>query len=56
VQEKHRANDIGVKTGRGFYDWRGFDPAYRGKASALLTKLLDLLARERPAGPPLARD
>ena len=56
VQKKHRANDIGVKTGRGFYDWRGFDPAYRGKASALLTKLLDLLARERPAGPPLAGD
>ena len=56
VQEKHRRNDIGVKTGRGFYDWRGFDPGYRGKASALLTKLLDLLARERPAGPPLAKD
>jgi 3-hydroxybutyryl-CoA dehydrogenase len=54
VQGKHRANDIGVKTGVGFYDWRGFDPAYRGKTSALLSKVLELLARERPAGPPLA--
>lgn len=55
VQGKHRANQIGVKTGVGFYDWRGFDPAYRGKASALLSKLLELLARERPSGPPLAK-
>ena len=56
VQRKHRENRIGVKTGSGFYDWRGFDPQYRGKASALLSRLLDLLARERPAGPPLAKD
>lgn len=56
VQEKHRLNEIGVKTGRGFYDWRGFDPGYRSKASALLAKLLDLLARERPAGPPPVKD
>lgn len=56
VQDKRRRNDIGVKTGVGFYDWRGFDPDYRGKASALLGKVLALLGRERPAGPPLARD
>jgi 3-hydroxybutyryl-CoA dehydrogenase len=56
VQAKRRADEIGVKTGRGFYDWRGFDPGYRAKANALLARLLDLLSRERPAGPPLARD
>jgi len=56
VQDKHRRNDIGVKTGVGFYDWRGFDPAYRAKATTLLGKVLELLGRERAAGPPLARD
>lgn len=56
VQNKHREKRIGVKTGVGFYDWRGFDPDYRAKANALLSKVLDLLARERPAGPPLAKD
>lgn len=56
VQRMHREGRIGVKTGTGFYDWRGFDPGYRAKANALLSKLLELLARERPAGPPLAKD
>jgi 3-hydroxybutyryl-CoA dehydrogenase len=56
VQDKRRRGRIGVKTGVGFYDWRGFDPAYRAKASALLGKVLELLGRERPASPPLAKD
>lgn len=57
VQDKARDNRLGVKTGTGFYDWRNIDvDAYRGQAAALLTKIIDLADRQRPAPPPLAAD
>lgn len=47
VQDKFRAGDLGVKTGRGFYDWRGRDvPAHQAKTRARLNRLLALLAEE----------
>lgn len=57
VQDKYANDRLGVKTGTGFYDWRDIDTAdYRGKASALLAKMLGMLASERQPGPPLAPD
>ena len=47
VQEKYRAGDLGVKTGKGFYDWRNRDvPAYQAKTRAKLQRLLKILAEE----------
>ena len=47
VQEKYRAGDLGVKTGKGFYDWRDRDvPAYQAKTRAKLQRLLKILAEE----------
>lgn len=47
VQDKFRAGDLGVKTGRGFYDWRQRDvPAYQAKTRARLNRLLALLAED----------
>ena len=47
VQDKFRAGDLGVKTGRGFYDWRGRDvPAHQAKTRARLNRLLALLAEK----------
>lgn len=57
VQDKARDNRLGVKTGVGFYDWRNVDvDAHRGQAADLLTRIIDLAARQRPAPPPLAGD
>lgn len=47
VQDKFRAGDLGVKTGRGFYDWRERDvPAHQAKTRAKLNRLLALLAED----------
>ena len=57
VQDKARDNRLGVKTGVGFYDWRNIDvDAHRGQAADLLTRIIDLAARQRPSPPPLAGD
>ena len=45
VQDKYRAGDLGVKTGKGFYDWRGRDvAAHQAKTRAKLNRILALLA------------
>jgi len=55
VQEKYAAGRIGVKTGTGFYDWRGMDvDAYRAWAIGLMSRLLALLEAERRPAPPLS--
>ncbi len=57
VQDKARDNRLGVKTGTGFYDWRNIDvDAHRSQAAELLTRIIDLAARQRPTSPPLAGD
>jgi 3-hydroxybutyryl-CoA dehydrogenase len=57
VQKKYADGNIGAKSGQGFFDWRDMDvPAYRQDTGALLTAVLALLDRERPAAPPPADD
>ncbi len=57
VQKKYADGNIGAKSGRGFFDWREMDvPAYRQETGALLTAVLGLLDRDRPAAPPVADD
>jgi len=44
VQDKYRAGDLGVKSGRGFYDWTGRDAkAYQEQAKERLTRLIAFL-------------
>lgn len=44
VQEKYARGDLGLKTGQGFYDWRGRDAdAVRRAAEARLARLLAFL-------------
>lgn len=55
VQRKFAANNLGAKTGTGFYDWREMDiSAYRQKTGALLSQVLALLDNSRPPAPPAA--
>jgi 3-hydroxybutyryl-CoA dehydrogenase len=55
VQRKFAANNLGAKTGMGFYDWREMDiSAYRQKTGALLSQVLALLDNSRPPAPPAA--
>jgi 3-hydroxybutyryl-CoA dehydrogenase len=55
VQDKYAAGNLGVKTGLGFYDWRGVDvPAYRSQTSGLLSQVLEVLDSARQSVPPLA--
>ncbi|MCC7274343.1 MAG: hypothetical protein IT561_16875 [Alphaproteobacteria bacterium] len=47
VQDKYKAGDLGVKTGKGFYDWRGRDvAAYQAKTRAKLNRVLRVLAED----------
>ncbi|MGE0716201.1 MAG: 3-hydroxyacyl-CoA dehydrogenase NAD-binding domain-containing protein [Alphaproteobacteria bacterium] len=47
VQDKYRAGDLGVKTGRGFYDWRERDVAeHQSKTRAKLNRILAVLAED----------
>ncbi|BBK33334.1 3-hydroxyacyl-CoA dehydrogenase [Stella humosa] len=47
VQDKFRAGDLGVKTGKGFYDWRGRDvPAHQARTRAKLNRILAVLAED----------
>lgn len=56
-QRRARAGRHGVKSGRGFYDWRSMDAAaYCASASALVREVMALLDARRPAPPPLADD
>jgi 3-hydroxybutyryl-CoA dehydrogenase len=57
VQGKYAAGRLGVKSGTGFYDWRGQDlDSYRASTGALLGDVLRVLEGRRPAPPPLAPD
>jgi 3-hydroxybutyryl-CoA dehydrogenase len=44
LQDRYERGDLGLKTGRGFYDWTGQDPAeVRRRASEALTRLIAFL-------------
>jgi 3-hydroxybutyryl-CoA dehydrogenase len=47
VRDKYERGDLGLKTGRGFYDWSGRDPVEVRKTFAdRLTRLLTFLGKE----------
>ncbi len=53
VQGKLRDNELGVKTGRGFYDWSAVDTAaYRTEAKARLDRVLAFLEKEEATAQP----
>lgn len=57
VQGKYANDQLGVKTGTGFYDWQEMDvPGYQDRTRRLLGAILGILDAERPEGPPLAAD
>jgi 3-hydroxybutyryl-CoA dehydrogenase len=44
LQDKYEAGDLGAKTGKGFYDWRGRDvEAYRREAKDKMARLVAFL-------------
>ena len=48
VQDRYERGELGVKTGRGFYDWRGCDVAsHKAHAEYKLQKLIKLLKDDR---------
>jgi 3-hydroxybutyryl-CoA dehydrogenase len=47
LQDKYERGGLGLKTGRGFYDWSGKDPAaVRKTAAERLTRLLEFLDKK----------
>lgn len=53
VQERYACGDLGISTGKGFYDWRGRDPEQiKADAAAKLARVLAVLPHD-PL-PPLA--
>jgi 3-hydroxybutyryl-CoA dehydrogenase len=51
VQDMYARGDIGVKSGKGFYDWSKRDPRKRqAEARSRLAELLALLDRQRRNG------
>ncbi len=53
LQERHARGDLGISTGKGFYDWRGRDPErVKADAAAKLAKVLAAL--DDDPLPPLA--
>jgi 3-hydroxybutyryl-CoA dehydrogenase len=50
VQDMYARGDIGVKSGKGFYDWSKRDPRKRqAEARAKLAEILALLDRQKRA-------
>jgi 3-hydroxybutyryl-CoA dehydrogenase len=48
LQDLYAAGHLGIKTGKGFYDWRGKDPnQVKAEAGRKLTALLDYLQQHR---------
>ena len=57
VMGKLERNQLGIKTGTGFYDWRAMDvPGYRAWSTDLLGRLIQFIEAERRAPPPPAPD
>jgi len=47
VQDMYARGDLGVKTGKGFYDWTGRDvDAYKRKAAEKLKRILAIIEEE----------
>ena len=48
LQDLYEAGHLGIKTGRGFYDWSGKDPdQIKAESGRRLTELLDYLKQQR---------
>jgi 3-hydroxybutyryl-CoA dehydrogenase len=44
LQERYERGDLGLKTGRGFYDWKGLDPArVRAHTTEMALRILELM-------------
>ncbi len=57
VMDKLDRNQLGIKTGTGFYDWRQMDvPGYQAWSTGLLTRLIEFIEAERRAPPPAFDD
>ena len=50
LQDLYAAGHLGIKTGKGFYDWSGKDPdRVKAEAARKLTELLAYLKQQRPS-------
>ena len=48
LQDLYEAGHLGIKTGKGFYDWSGKDPnQVKAEAGRKLTELLAYLKQQR---------
>jgi len=55
IRQKLEGNQLGIKTGTGFYRWKDVDlDTYRQQTGALLRTVIDRLDQGRPKPPPLA--